>query len=344
MEYLSTAMDETRIHHNVTATSVSDEATVQHAPLIAMTVYMAFLSIAGLLGNILVVLSVATSPRLRNASYALIVNLSVADLTVNVLSIPLICVSFFNYNWPRDPFWCHVVFYTITLSVGVSIISITLIAANRYILVVKSRRSYQKFCGPRILAFLIPSVWGSSIFIVALPEFGFGVITYDPLLCLCSVDNSDLPTFWYAAGLLIYGAFSGFILTPFLYFLTFRAVRRSKQRIWAAQNHPESSGNNGHAPHQRRVLRPAEIRLTKLMAVIYLAIMACWTPLSVIHFFKLSFDVSITLQRLALLLMLTNSSINPYLYAWLNSNFRRAYRRILFCGQQNDGSSLNGAV
>ena len=39
-----------------------------------------------------------------------------------------------------------------------------------------------------------------------------------------------------------------------------------------------------------------------------------------------------------------NSSINPCVYAWLNRDFRAAFRRILLCGNKSRGGGASGGT
>ena len=144
----------------------------------------------------------------------------------------------------------------------------------------------------------------------------------------------DIVTYWYVNALLLYAMGLGVILTPFLYWLTFRTVQASKKRIRDAQNTTRLGIHDDSNLCQRRV-RPEEIRLTKIMVTIYIVLVVCWFPLLTVHFFKHDYVIPVALERISLMLVFTNSSVNPYLYAGLNNHFRQAYKRILLCEKHN---------
>ncbi|XP_038064040.1 melatonin receptor type 1B-like [Patiria miniata] len=322
--------------------------------LIAMTIYLALLAIFGLVGNVLVIISVVISPQLRNTSYTFIVNLSIADLSVNVLVVPTICYSLFHYGWPRSPFWCQWISSMFFLTTGISLLMLMVIAFSRNCLVSCSRTSYNRYCGWKGVAVTISVITvGTSIVLVLIPVFtGVTVAHYDPGVHFCYLDNKDDKTFWYTSAMLIYGALTCFLLIPFLYYRTFRTLNKSKRRLWAVR-HAQSQNDHNNSDNSRRnqpvlnrqqyYMHPAEVRLTKMSALIFMLMAICWIPLWTVHFCRLGTEVPYSVQRLGVLLVLTNSSINPYIYAWLNKRFLRAYKRILLCRSHPQGrvSHLN---
>ena len=302
--------------------------------------------IVGGIGNLLVITAIIISPRLKNRSYAFTFNLSIADLGVNLIVIPLGLVSLFNYGWPPDPIACRTLFYLYTITISVSLQTLTMVALNRYMLITKSRQTFSKFCGTKPIIMTLFALWMNAILLSILPELGFGAFHYDPYLRICYVDNSDPSAWWHMNGLIIFGFVAFFSTIPILYFLTFRAVRASKLRVHAQKeqtnstttqntNSPEDAAGGMQKRKKRKTFKISkdEIRLTQITALIFVILAVCWSPLLIVHFFKRHFVVPVAVQRLAVLLVYTNSSFNPYLYALLNKNFREAYKRILSCGK-----------
>ncbi|XP_072032803.1 G-protein coupled receptor moody-like [Amphiura filiformis] len=341
---------------NLTTTMIIDSTELQtpsytpsYIGLMASAVYMTFLTIVGGLGNILVIVAILISPRLKNRSYAFTFNLSIADLGVNLIVIPLGLVSLFNYGWPPDPIACRTIFYLYTITISVSLQTLTMVALNRYLLITKPRQTFVKFCGLKQIVATLFALWMTAILLSIIPELGFGAFHYDPYLRICYVDNSDPAAWWHMNGIIIFGFVAFFSTIPILYFLTFRAVRASKLRVHAqseqTNNHPSAQNANctdGDDAYRQRAsikkrktfkISKDEIRLTQITALIFLILTICWSPLLLVHFFKRHFDVPVAIQRLAVLLVYTNSSFNPYLYALMNKNFRQAYKKILSCGR-----------
>ena len=312
--------------------------------IIAMAVYLGFLSICGGFGNLLVVIAIAISPKLRTPSYIFVANLGIADLGVNFVVIPVTIVSMFRPGWPPSDVGCRIMFYLFIIGISISLETIFLIAVNRYCLIVKPRAKFDKYCSIKPVIASLVYVWVSSIFFIILPEFGFGTFHYDDTLRQCYADFTDKASYWHVNALIFYGFFSTFILIPTLYCLTFRAVRKSRRRVQPDLNAP-TGGTNNNIGNVAKVVSDKELRMTKLMVLIFMLIVICWTPFCIVHFFKKDFDVPVAIERLAVMLVYSNSSVNPYLYAWLNSNFRKAYKVILSCGKKGHNvAALNDST
>ncbi|XP_038059906.1 G-protein coupled receptor moody-like [Patiria miniata] len=320
-------MDSYQFANSSTApTSIPSQNSDSFGERVGVTVYVGLLAVVGFVGNILVIVSVAISPRLRTTSYAFIVNLSVADLLINVFVIPAIGVSFFDYGWPHDIFWCRWLCYLFLLCVGVSLLTVTDIAASRYCFVSRPRQTYRKYFGCKSVAIILIHNWFVALLFIFIHSWsGISGIQYHPVLRFCFLKDSGNLEFWYINFIMIYFLATCFVLIPCLYCLTFRTLYLSQRRV-RRQTAPRSRGSFGH---WRQILHPAEVKLTKMMALIFILLVLCFTPVSIMHFFI----VDPIYQRLGVVLLLTNSSLNPFVYAWLNTHFKKAYKRILLCGK-----------
>ena len=291
--------------------------------LVASSVYMTLLVIIGAIGNILVIIGVLMSPRLRSHSFHVFtINLSIADLGVNLIVIPLGLKSLFTFGWPHNPTSCRIVFYLNTITLGVSLETLTMIALNRFFLITKSRQTVMKFCGLKPIIIASVAVWIIVIILCILPEFGFGVFQYNPYIRVCFMDNSDLSSWWYLNAVFIFMMVVFFSTIPILYILTFRAVRASKLRVHAQMDLTHNAVvENGNSVNQQvtRSVQPKEgnkakptkistneIRLTQITALIFIVLVVCWSPLFIVHFFNRNSDVPVPIQRLTSLLLYTN--------------------------------------
>lgn len=71
-----------------------------------------------------------------------IMSLAVADLLVIVTVIPLITVVYVLDSWPWGQLLCSVSEFVKDVSIGVSIFSLTTLAANRYCAIVNPMRKF----------------------------------------------------------------------------------------------------------------------------------------------------------------------------------------------------------
>ena len=123
----------------------------------------------GSLGNIVVVSSFIRQPALRTQRNSFILNLAISDLVLCLVTMPLTLLDIVNKHWPLgdSAVSCKVAGGLQAVSVFVSTISITVIALDRYQLIVYPTRDVLKRIGGAAALFFI---WMLG-FLLALPIF-----------------------------------------------------------------------------------------------------------------------------------------------------------------------------
>lgn len=100
----------------------------------------ALLGLCGVIGNLLVCSVVIRNKQMRTSKNMLIVNLAVSDLVLCLFTMPFSLVQIITKYWPLGEFMCKAVASLQAISVFVSTITITLIAADRYTAIVNGKR------------------------------------------------------------------------------------------------------------------------------------------------------------------------------------------------------------
>lgn len=118
----------------------NDTLSDENIDLTKTIIIVTFSSLLGILicvGNILVLLAVATTPSLQNATNYLIVNLACADLCMGVVILPLSTLTYVYSVWPFGSVLCTVwQVLDITLT-SASILTLGAISIDRYISLTK---------------------------------------------------------------------------------------------------------------------------------------------------------------------------------------------------------------
>lgn len=129
------------------------------------TVVLALIFVVSLLGNVGALVLVARRRR-RGTTACLVLNLFCADLLFTS-AIPLVLVVRWTEAWVLGPVACHLLFYVMSLSGSVTILTLAAVSLERVVCIVRLQRTVQ---GPwlRARAALLPLIWGYSA-LAALP-------------------------------------------------------------------------------------------------------------------------------------------------------------------------------
>ena len=107
---------------------------------VAVVCLGALVATLGFLGNLLVVITVATTARMRNATNIFIANLAVADVFVCVFDLPLNLYYILTDNWIYGRILCKIIPAGFAFVVYLSALSMVLIAVDRFLLIVHPSR------------------------------------------------------------------------------------------------------------------------------------------------------------------------------------------------------------
>lgn len=275
-----------------------------------------------LIGNSLVCIMVATQPAMRSPMNWLLVNLSVADMTVAVFMV-LDQLFLHLVEHPDNAlgnYLCKFVTGKLFSWIGsvVSVLTLLTIAWERHTAIVyphsglMTRRKLQItvwVCWLVAIAFNIP------IAVVRQrnhnqEETGFLCRSYWPSVELAIAYN----ILW----LLIVGVIPTALMTGMF--------ARITHSLWFG-------GEAGHDAAQTARLR-ARKRVTKMLIIIVIIYVLCWFPnliINVVMYYVDSPELNSTGYLVSEVLVLVNSSINPFVYAIQSKQFRKGMKSAVLC-------------
>nr|KAG5708374.1 hypothetical protein BaRGS_034405 [Batillaria attramentaria] len=274
----------------------------------------------GLLGNVLVAVTLCRNGNLRSARHWYVMNLVVSDILTCVLSVPFTLVRLTLKDWPLGEALCRTAPTLQLTYVFVSILTILAIAVERYRAIVCSTRL--KSDRQRVTRFVIPAIWIFSLG-MATPlavthkleqvQGPFG----DVILTLCVEHwESDL----------LLGVYTVYILL-FQYALpaaTITALHLLICRFLRTRVHLRSDSTNSR---QKLVRHRKNLALLTAISITF---DVQWLPITVVNIIAdFNYTVFASARHfcltyaLCLLFALSSVFINPVVYGWLNSNFRR---------------------
>ena len=305
-------------------------------------VFVLILSISGTFGNVCALVAIAKSPILRKRNNVFMVSMTCADAMVNTIVEPLMLVQLYYEAWPFNFASCKFFAYLIIYSAGNSVLNVIFISMQRYLKICHSSAVYEMMFGKYRLELDLIIMWVGGIFLAIIPEFGYGEVAFEPVLKLCFTEPFDFDS-WLHMTILMGWAFMFLLPVPIEYYLIFRTVRKAHLQ---AHNHDLQTANAAQPTAQiAPALSKEELRLTKISMLVTFVVMVSWFPMCICHFMLLTVPSAVSALRHCLILMLINSSVNPYLYAWMNKHYRTAYKDILgLCVKNNQNNVQNSLV
>ena len=140
--------------------------------------------LSAMLGNLLVVYVIHRDSRLQNVTNTFIHSLALTDIAMATIYMPFWIASLFAGTWIFSQKWCEVTGSIMSILAHTSILTLGLIAFNRYIKVVKPTLYRKVFPSKKAAKLYCAFVWLVSI-LLAIPFLGGWVgISYRTKLAL----------------------------------------------------------------------------------------------------------------------------------------------------------------
>ncbi|XP_060735049.1 C-C chemokine receptor type 6 [Tachysurus vachellii] len=274
----------------------------------------------GLLGNILVLVTYAFYKKAKTMTDIYLVNVAVADLLF-VLALPLIIYNE-QYNWVMGTWACKVLRGSYSINLFSSLLLLACISGDRYVAIVKARRSFGIRSRAQIYSrFICTIIWLFAL-LLSMPTFIYSNLGEEyanktiEIECSLTFESTDtahlmkvlLPSMQVSVGFFIPLLVMGFCYCNVIYTLL------------RAQN------------YQRH-------KALRVILAVVLVFIVCHLPYNVIllmHTTRLFKQRDCdTEQKIHLALSVTRSlaylhcCLNPILYAFIGVNFRNHFSKIL---------------
>ncbi|XP_077396285.1 prolactin-releasing peptide receptor isoform X2 [Festucalex cinctus] len=293
--------------------------------LLFMPLYCLVVVIAGV-GNSFLLTCILVDKKLHNATNFFIGNLAAGDLLMCLSCVPLtMSYAFDSHGWAFGRPLCHLVPLVQCATVFASVLSLTAIAVDRYVVLAHPvrRRISSWGCGAVTLA-----VWLLSLTLAAPPSFYTSYLDLRPN----GIDLVVCEEFWPQNGNLRL-LYSCFILTA-SYMIPLLSVSISYCAISVSLKRYSVPGEQ---TSRRRHWKQKRRRTFSLLVASVLAFALCWLPLQVLNLLlDLDPDCDIigkryinVLQVCCHLVAMSSACYNPFIYASLHSKVRKHLRGYL---------------
>ncbi|XP_053442350.1 free fatty acid receptor 4 [Nycticebus coucang] len=293
------------------------------------TIVLALILAVSLLGNACSLVLVARRRR-RGSTACLVLNLFCADLLFTSAIPPVLAVRW-TEAWLLGPVACHLLFYVMSLSGSVTILTLAAVSLERMVCIVRLHRG-ARGPGRRARAALLALIWGYSalatlplcVFFRVIPQRLPGADQEIPICTLVwptiageiSWDVSFVTLNFLVPGLVIVISYSKIL----------QITKASRKRLTVSLAYSES--------HQIRVSQQ-DFRLFRTLFLLMVSFFIMWSPIIIsillilIQNFKQDLVIWPSLFFWIVAFTFANSALNPILYNM--ALFRNEWRKVLCC-------------
>nr|ALM88307.1 neuropeptide receptor A11 [Chilo suppressalis] len=298
-------------------TDIIDVNVVQ----VAFCILYTMIFVLGVFGNVLVCYVVFRNRAMQTVTNLFITNLALSDILLCLFAVPLTPMYTFLGRWVFGRLLCHLMPYVQGTSVYISTLTLTSIAIDRFFVIIYPFHPRMKL---NTCIFIIIFIWLFSLVVTCPYGLFMGLlITKNKTYCEESWPSDRSRR--------IFGVFTTVLqfLIPFLVIaicytcVSIRLNDRARSKPGAKNTRREEADRD----RKRRTNR----MLISMVAIFGIS----WLPLNLINIFN-DFYAQMTEWNyyyvsffLAHSMAMASTCYNPFLYAWLNENFRKEFKQVL---------------
>lgn len=320
---------------NFTFNSNEDLITDDRVQFVFCIIYVAIFVI-GIFGNVLVCYVVFRNRAMQTVTNLFIMNLALSDILLCVLAVPPTPMYTFLRKWIFGTALCHLMLYAQGCSVYISSLTLTSIAIDRFFVIIYPFHPRMKLT---TCAGIIFGIWCFAL-LVTLP-YGFYIDHYYGEDNVTSYCEETWPS---EHNRKVFGSITStlqFVL-PFL-IISFCYIRVSIKLNDRARRKPGTKTS-----HKERLDRARKKRTNRMLIAMVAVFGGSWLPLNCVNIMNDFYEKSSQWQYYNIVFFfahtvaMSSTCYNPFLYAWLNENFRKEFKLVLPCFSRGRASMRLG--
>ncbi|XP_071812262.1 G-protein coupled receptor 54-like [Apostichopus japonicus] len=313
---------------------------------ITVPIILMLILIVGLVGNSIVIYVIlkAGHGRVKSATNSYIINLAITDISFLVCCVPGTASMYAWKEWMFGDFMCKLVFFMMHAAAQATCLTLTAMSVDRYQAIVRPLKSMQNR-STKMVSVIIIIIWIFS-FVTASPVFIFskmGTHSFYIDVHLCVEDWPAYQTLFPAYAL--YCFIMMYLLPLAVISLCYLGVLI---KVWD-QVMPGLDG--AHLQYRAKEVRQRR-HVTWMVLAVVMTFAFCWLPLYICNiwqrFSRENFPETVPMyifKLFGIILVYTNSCVNPFIYSFMGENFRRYFRRAcpFLCKEKNHRFQVAGS-
>uniref|UniRef100_A0A670ZDC7 Free fatty acid receptor 4 n=1 Tax=Pseudonaja textilis TaxID=8673 RepID=A0A670ZDC7_PSETE len=258
------------------------------------------------------------------AASCLVLNLFCADLLF-ISAIPVIAVVRWTESWTLGEAVCHLLFYLMSLSGSVTILSLAAVSLERVVSIVRLKPS--KPWKGRLVAACLLAIWALAAlatlpvyvgFVLCLQEVYICTLVWPSIAGEIAWDVSFATTIFLVPGLVIVISYSKIL----------QIAKASRRRLQVGMAYSQK--------HHIRISQQ-DFKLFRTLFLLMISFFVMWSPIiiTILLILVQKFQPDVNIASFVFFWIMTftfsNSIINPVLYNIVQ--FKHGWRQIFFCCQ-----------
>lgn len=308
--------------------------------------------LVGIIGNSLIVYSVAQFRRMKSLSNVFLASLATADLILIIFCVPVKFAQLFSYTWTFGAFLCKFVHYIQNLSAICSVYTLTAMSIERYYAIMYPVEC-RYICTMSQTKRIITLTWLASI-LLATPVLAVQILK--------EVGDQENRGYWCVRDWSNELAWKSYELYMLIIILIIPSLIMSYSyahichKLWSVM-HNRNTGFPMNANGQQPTIyidasANKMTQVIKMLIVVVIIFVLCWTPILVINVLKafqliplLNYGHMKAIVTTFHLFSYANSCVNPIIYGFMSKNFRASFKAALFkcLGYKSTIHDLGGA-
>lgn len=272
------------------------------------------------LGNLMVCHAIRRNPRLRCPSNYYLISLALTDIFQAVLVMPLSVFLVAMGRWPFGTPMCYVSAITKLSLSKTSLLTMALMALNRYYKIVRPA-SYQSIFTKRFIVITASAAWVTMVLMSLIFAFASDSRPQDDLsFAVCTIDFEQF------VPVVLIIMYLPYFVIGFCYWNIYRVVRMHNANI---------SWQSANVEH---------VKITKTLLVTVVGFAILWVPAHAVFVFLFKLYVPHQLRFMVTFFIFTSSCVNPFIYGFMNRAFRHEFKKILTTRNSHSIASDSGSA